>query len=1029
MRMEELAMTRIKKRRSWGTALLAAALIGTAWPVLAPKVQAAPSEPYTWRNVVTGAGGGFVPGIEFNAKEKDLIYARTDIGGAYRWNPADSSWIPLLDSIGWDQWGYTGVDALATDPVDPNRLYLAVGTYTNDWDPNNGAILRSTDKGTTWQTTPLPFKVGGNMPGRSMGERLVIDPNLNSTLFFGARSGNGLWKSTDYGATWSKVASFPNPGTYVQDPSNAYQSDIMGLAWIVFDPKSGTAGQASKTIYAGVADKATSIYKSTDGGATWAAVPGQPAGYLPHHGVISGDSLYITYNDGIGPYDGTKGDVWKLNLTTGAWTNISPVPSSSTDNYFGYGGLAADAQNPGTLVVSTLNSWWPDANLYRTRDGGATWTPIWEWSGYPNRTLRYTQDITAAPWLDFGSNPSPPEVTPKLGWMIGDLEIDPFNKDRMLYGTGATIYGTGNLTAWDTGGKVNLSVAAKGLEEMAVIDLISPPAGAPLISGVGDVSGFRHDDVTKAPAQMLIKPSSTSSLDYAEWKPAFMARVGYADKTADPNAKSISISYDGGANWFNPSGEPSGTKGGGLIAVGADAGSLVWSTSDLGVFHSKNSGNSWTASTGLSAGAEVAADRVNRGKFYAASAGKFFVSTDGGATFTQTAASGLPAEGVLNFKAMPGREGDIWLAGGTSKTTYGLWHSTDSGASFVKLPNVQEADVVGFGKAAPSRDYMALYVSAKIDGVRGIYRSDDKGSSWVRINDDAHQYGVTNSAITGDPKLYGRVYLGTNGRGILYGDSAGTTTPPPVQNPSISPTTAAFDKNTSKAADIAVQLTLNGSSLTGIRNGGTALMAGTHYTVSGSSVTLLKSYLASLPVGTATLTFEFSSGTTALAVAISDTTTTTPPPVNSGLRVQVQNGTTAATTNSIAPRIRLVNTGTSAIELSDVTLRYYYTIDVEKAQSFFCDWSSAGCPNVTGTFGKPAAAKPGADSYLEIGFKAGAGTLAAGKSIDIQARFSKNDWSHYTQTGDYSFDAAAEYTDRSRVTGYVKGGLVWGIEP
>jgi xyloglucan-specific exo-beta-1,4-glucanase len=62
------------------------------------------------------------------------------------------------------------VDALATDPVDTNRLYLAVGMYTNEWDTSNGAILRSTDKGETWTETALPFKVGGNMPGRGMGE-------------------------------------------------------------------------------------------------------------------------------------------------------------------------------------------------------------------------------------------------------------------------------------------------------------------------------------------------------------------------------------------------------------------------------------------------------------------------------------------------------------------------------------------------------------------------------------------------------------------------------------------------------------------------------------------------------------------------------------------------------------------------------------------------------------------------------------------------------------------------------------------
>lgn len=44
-------------------------------------------------------------------------------------------------------------------------------------------------------------------------QRLAVDPNSNNILFFGARSGNGLWKSTDFGKTWAKVSSLPNAGT------------------------------------------------------------------------------------------------------------------------------------------------------------------------------------------------------------------------------------------------------------------------------------------------------------------------------------------------------------------------------------------------------------------------------------------------------------------------------------------------------------------------------------------------------------------------------------------------------------------------------------------------------------------------------------------------------------------------------------------------------------------------------------------------------------------------------------------------
>ncbi|WP_440118779.1 X2-like carbohydrate binding domain-containing protein [Paenibacillus sp. QZ-Y1] len=1006
------------------TVAVAAASLGA----LAGTTEAAPSDSYQWKNVVTGAGGGFVPGIIFNESEKDLIYARTDIGGAYRWNPTDKSWTPLTDFVGWHDWNNNGVDALATDPVDPDRVYMAVGTYTNSWVKNNGAILRSTDRGDTWQTTDLPFKVGGNMPGRSMGERLTIDPNDNSILYFGARSGNGLWKSTDYGVTWNKVTSFPNPGTYVQDPSNEYTSDIIGLAWITFDKSTGSAGQATQTIYVGVADKNQSIYRSTNGGATWSAVAGQPTGYLPHHGVLDSDgSLYISYSDGAGPYDGQKGDLWKLNTSTGVWTNISPVPSSSSDNYFGYGGLTVDAQHPGTLMVATLNSWWPDANLFRSTDGGATWTRIWEFDGYPNRKMGYTQDISAAPWLTFGTTPALPEVSPKLGWMIGDLEIDPFDSNRMMYGTGATIYGTNNLTDWDDGNKINISVMAKGVEEIAVLDLISPPSGAHLLSGLGDVSGFRHNDLDQAPATIFTSPNypSTESLDFAELSPNTMVRVGKADYTADPNAKSIGLSSDGGTTWYKASAEPAGTTGGGTVAISANGNRLLWSTSDKGVYYSTG-GNSWTASTGIPAQAKVISDRVNPNKFYGFAAGKIYVSVNGGVSFTASAATGLPVEGNSDLDAVPGVEGELWFAGGSEEEgPYGLWHSTDSGATFTKLDNVDEADSIGFGKAAPGQSVVALYTIAQIDGTRGFFRSDDGGATWVRINDDEHQYARV-TTITGDPRLYGRVYLGTNGRGIFYADRLGGGTVP-GSNSVITPVTSEFDHKAGNQADIPVTFTLNGNTLSTIRNGNSTLVAGTDYTLSGNQVVISKTYLASLPKGSVALTFRFSAGNDAvLNLIIKDTT---PAPAGT-IRIEMFNGTTAATGNAINPKIKLTNTGTTALQLSDVKIRYYYTINGVQPQNFFCDWATAGTANVTGNFSALPTTVTGADHVLEMGFKTAAGTLAAGQSTEIQARFSKNDWTNYTQTDDYSFaPTQTAYVDWSKVTGYIGGSLQWGIEP
>ncbi|MDQ3785797.1 MAG: xyloglucanase, partial [Actinomycetota bacterium] len=746
----------------------------------APTAAAAPAEAYNWRNVEI-AGGGFVPSIVFNQTERNLIYARTDIGGAYRWNESTGRWIPLLDWVGWDRWGWNGVHSLATDPVQTNRVYAAVGMYTNSWDPGNGAILRSTDKGATWQATALPFKLGGNMPGRGMGERLAVDPNRNSIVYFGAPDGNGLWRSTDHGATWAKVANFPNVGNYAQDPSdpNGYLSHRPGVVWVAFDTSTGTAGTTTQGIYVGVADKENTVYRSTNGGTSWERIAGQPTGYLAHKGVVDpvNHVLYIATSDTGGPYDGAKGDVWKYNTTTGAWTRISPIPSSSSDNYFGYSGLTIDRQNPGTIMVATQISWWPDVIFFRSTDGGATWTRIWDWTSYPNRSFRYTMDISSSPWLNFGTNPQPPEVTPKLGWMTESLEIDPFDSNRMMYGTGATIYGTTNLTNWDNGTQFTIKPMAAGLEETAVLDLISPPSGAPLVSGLGDIGGFRHDSLTTVPSKMFTQPvfTSTTSLDYAENNPSVMVRAGNFTDADRPNDSHVAFSTDGGANWFQGT-EPGGVNEGGTVAAAADGSRFVWAPKGQPVHYSVGFGTSWTPSQGLPTDAVVESDRVNPAKFYGFAAGRFYVSTNGGATFTPTAATGLPS--TAKFKALPGKDGDIWLAGDT-----GLYHSTDSGASFTKLSTVAKAVSVGFGKAAPGRTNPALFTMATIDGVTGVFRSDDNGATWVRINDDQHQYGNAGDAITGDPRVYGRVYLGTNGRGILVADRTGATDPDPDPDP------------------------------------------------------------------------------------------------------------------------------------------------------------------------------------------------------------------------------------------------------
>ena len=913
---------------------------------------------YTWSNVYTGGGGGYIPNIIFNPSQQNLIYARTDIGGAYKWNSTTNLWVPLMDWVTWANWNELGVESIATDPVNPNNLYIMAGLYTNSFTTQNGMLLISNNQGSTFTQVPMPFKVGGNMPARNMGERLAIDPNLNSTLFFAARSGNGLWESTNSGATWSQVTSFPTPGTYAAEPGNVYSGDIIGPAWVVFDPRTGSAGKATQTIYVGVAQPdGTNIYVTKNGGTTWAAVPGQPTctltgtqttgtvactngatwsvasdapgpGFFPDRAVLAPTTgmLYVTYSNGAGPYDGTMGDVQQYNTATGAWTEIAPVvpTTASGADYFGYCGLAVDPEVPTTIMVSAFNSWWPDTILWRSTNSGATWSQIWNWTSYPSRSLMYTLNDTAAPWVNEGdTNPVAPIMAPELGWMVSGLAIDPFNSNHMLYGTGMTMWGTSNLTEWDAGNQFALSIASQGIEETSVLDLISPPAGggAHLFSAMGDIGGFIHTSMTTAPAFPYAIPffGTRTSIDYAELSPQFMVLVGDGSPTASPAITSSAFTYSGGTSetaWFAGSVDPPGysTNGGGTVAAAADASRVVWNPTGMGAFYSTTNGSSWTASTGLPAGGIVASDRVNPLQFYDYEGGQFYVSTNGGVSFAATVATGLPASGdSVNFKAVPGHTGDIWLAGGSTNAgdVYGLWHSTNGGASFTQLANVQQADVIGFGMAAPGGSYPTLFANAEIGGVRGIFASTNEGATWTQINDVNHEYAMANSTITGDPQVFGTVYLGTNGRGIIMG----TGTPPFSSSTgsfSLAPSASTLSVTQGSSATDTITVTdvspFAGSvtlAASGLPSGVTATF-GTNPTSGNSVLTLTAS--SSATTGPATVTITGTSGnltattTIALTVVAPSTGSFTLKPSASALSVtRGSSGTDTITVTDVSP--------------------------------------------------------------------------------------------------------------------------------
>lgn len=132
-----------------------------------------------------------------------------------------------------------------------------------------------------------------------------------------------------------------------------------------------------------------------------------------------------------------------------------------------------------------------------------------------------------------------------------------------------------------------------------------------------------------------------------------------------------------------------------------------------------------------------------------------------------------------------------------------------------------------------------------------------------------------------------------------------------------------------------------------------------------------------------------------------------------------------------APWFTVVNTGATSVPLSQVKVRYYFKADAGASYTYACSWAVKGCANLTGTFGTLANPTATADRYLEIGFTAGAGSLAPGADTgDMQLRFHRSNWQPLNQSDDYSFGPAqTTYANWSKVTATVGGAPVWGTAP
>ncbi len=746
-----------KRAKYYGLSIvLALAMVQT---VIAQKQQK-----YDWKTVSVN-GGGYIPGMIFNPSEKGLLYVRTDVGGAYIWDDSKTGWKAITDGIdNFNDWGNV---SLATDPVDPNRVYLATGMYYQSWWRETASVFISDNKGKNWTSTKLPFKLGGNTPGRGSGERLRVDPNANNILYLGAQK-DGLWKSDNFGKTWKKVESFP----------------FNNIIFVEYLKNSGKKGEPTPVIYVGICDQMyrnkfePSIYRSKDAGKTWEALPGQPVRLeakpvpadktpanvpmpcVANRVALAGDYMYIAYGNSHTPngdYETShpgnnvhNGAVYKYNLKTEEWSNITPSPESMG----GYSGVTVHPTNPEIVAAITVCNWYPGDEIYLSGDGGKSWKTTF----YKEK---YLQEYKAI--FDYKKAPYASDHRPH--W-TSDLQIDPFNPDRAIFGTGYGVYVCYNFMDVLQDKPTTWVFENSGIEETVPQEIKSPPSGPLLITALADFDGFVHYDFTVSPQHGKHTPNrgSNFSIDFAALKPEIMVRTHDQGTTAK-----ASYSLNAGKTWQEFPTQPAKLiKESGQIAVSADGKVILWSPEKIGVYATWDFGKTWNRCKGIPLNSKPVADKVLKSQFYAKenSSGTIFVSSDSGQTFIPYGA--VVGKGDGKIEAVFGEAGHVWAPCGEG----GLWFSKNGGTKFKQLLNVSACHNVSFGKAAPGAGYPAVFIHGVINGQIGLYRSDDTGKTWIRINDDDTDFARSHRTIAGDPREYGRLYIGTEGRGVVYGEIA-----------------------------------------------------------------------------------------------------------------------------------------------------------------------------------------------------------------------------------------------------------------
>jgi len=282
---------------------------------------------------------GRVTAVSGVSSEPNTFYIGTPGGGVWKTEDAGQVWKPIFD-----QMRVASIGALSVSPSSPNVIYVGTGEEVE----GNG-VYKSTDAGATWTNTGL-----NNM---RIITGVLVDPHNPNLVLVGvqgsakASNDRGVFKSTDGGKSWTK--------TLFKDDKTA----VMDLCWASDDTRVAYAATWMAGNGRGVRSAAgpdSAIYRSTDQGSTWQIVGGKglPASGLGRIGVAAapgtgGKTVFAIMTQGLFvSRDG--GDTWEKSTT-----------DSRIEGTWYFSRVFVDPSNANNVYVA-------QTAMYRSTDGGKT---------------------------------------------------------------------------------------------------------------------------------------------------------------------------------------------------------------------------------------------------------------------------------------------------------------------------------------------------------------------------------------------------------------------------------------------------------------------------------------------------------------------------------------------------------------------------------------------------------------------------------------------------------------------------------